>query len=200
MNIKSAGAIPLSLSSLVCLEKLAISADLAFHFQNNYRDPPDIYGFSSSISAIAQLLKTALSLQHLTLDFRFHINVHRQLPHAPEALWSPLVTLVSESSSPCINLRIKASQLPQLTTISPEIVTSSLASYPPLTEMIEQGVLVIIPVMPVPVVRPSDMDKPDVTSPTSSSNVNDRMQTRSHKWLPNLWPFGRLARRREKGG
>jgi len=56
MNIKSAGAIPLSLSSLVCLEKLAISADLAFHFQNNYRDPPDIYGFSSSISAIAQLL------------------------------------------------------------------------------------------------------------------------------------------------
>ena len=59
--------------------------------------------------------------------------------------------------------------------------------------MIEQGVLVIIPVMPdppVPEVRVKDKDKPNV-APTSSSNINDGKQRRSRKWLPNLWPFGK---------
>ena len=42
--------IPCFFSSLVCLEKLIISAGLEFHFN---RDRPDVYGFKSSILAIA---------------------------------------------------------------------------------------------------------------------------------------------------
>jgi len=201
IGVSPARAIPLSLSSLVCLEKLTISADLEFHFQSGYRGLPDVYGFSSSISAISQLLRTASSLQHLTLDFHFYINARLELPYDPEALWSPLVTLVSESSSPCINLRVKATKLSRVTTISPEIVTSSFASCPALTQMIEQGVLVIIPVMPDPPMpkEPSYQDTPNVTLPAGSSNINDcGKEKSSRKWLPNLWPFGKSGRRRGK--
>jgi len=190
IRVNPARATFLSLSPLVCLEKLTISADLEFHFQSGYRGLPDVYGFSSSIYAISQLLRTALSLQHLTLDFRFHINDRLQLPYDPEALWSPLVTLVSQTSSPCIDLRVKATKLPGFTAISPEIVTSSLASCPALTQMVRRGVLVIIPVMPdlpVPEVKEAS-DKPIVTPPTSLGNINDRKQ---RKWLANLWPFGK---------
>ena len=191
INVHSAKAIPLTLSSLICLEKLTIGADLEFHFQSGYRGLPDLYGFSSSISAITQLLRTVSSLQRLTLGFRFHINNQLQLPYDPEALWSPLVALVSESSSPHIDLRVSASQLPRFTAISPEIITSSFALCPALMQLVEQGVLVIIPVIPDR--EPSDQDKSNMT-PTSSSNVNDCGKKKSsRKWLPNLWPFGKSA-------
>jgi len=187
VRVSPASAIPLSLSSLVCLEKLTISADLVFHCRSGYSNGP---GFISSIYAISQLLKTALFLQHLTLDFHFHINGLLQLPHDTKALWYPLVSLISQSSSSCINLRVKATKLPGFTAISPEIVTSSLASCPALTQMVQRGLLVIIPVMPDPPVpevkEPSD--KSIVTPPTSSGNINDRKQ---RKWLANLWPFGK---------
>src|SRR6266511_1781091 len=136
-------AIPLSLSSLVCLENLTIGADLVFLFNNDYRYVGDnIYGFCSPIPAIAQLLNTtsSLPLQHLTLDFNFDINHDHLLPYDHEALWSPLVSLVSESSCPSINLRIKVSELQRFTLISPEVVLSSLASCAALTRMVEISV------------------------------------------------------------
>jgi len=187
-SVSPVRTIPLSLSSLVCLEKLTISADLEFHFKSGYQDLPDVYGFRTSIGAIAQLLRTALSPQHLILDFRFHINYALVLPYDPEALWSPLATLVSESSCPCIDLRVK-----EPTYISPEIVTSSLARCPALMQLVEQGALVIIPAMPDPFQpKPKVRDKSNVT-PTFSSKKKS-----SRKWLPNLWPFGKSARSREK--
>ena len=188
----------LSLASLLCLESFTIRADLDFIYHSGL---PGMSEFRSSIPSIACLLKTAPRLQHLTLDFHCRLNSHLYIPYDSESLWSPLVSLISESSSPCIKLRVKASKRPLPETISPKFVTSSLASCPTLTQMVEQGVLVIIPVMPDPPVpeaqveEPSDQDKPTVMSPTSSRNINDSKERTSYKWLSNLWLFSKFVQR-----
>ena len=91
------------------------------------------------------------TLQNLTLDFRFYLNTHLHVLYDSEGLWSPLVSLISESSSPCIQLRVKASEIN-----SRDMTTELLSSFsrcPNLTQMVEQGVLVITPAMPKPLLE-----------------------------------------------
>ncbi len=144
ISLDRSSDIPISLSSLVCLEKFTISADLQFYFGSAYQTPPHVYGFSSSIPAIARLLRTALPLRQLTLDFNFYFNNNLIcLPYDTEELLSPLVSLVTESSSPRINLRVRATYRPYRA----KDILSSLTSCAALTRMVEKGVLVIILVM-----------------------------------------------------
>ena len=136
----------LSLSSLLCLERLIIRADL--QFRRRYRCSRDRWGvlqFRSSIPSIERVLKTALPLQHLTLNFRFNLS-HYQIPEDSESLWSPLVSLISESPSPCVNLCVMASGLPN--EAMTDRILSSFSRCTDLTRMVEQGVLVITPVGP----------------------------------------------------
>jgi len=82
---------------LTCLERPTTRADLDFLYHGGL---PGVNEFESSIPSISRLLKTALPLQHLTLDFHFYLDSHLCIP--------------SDS------------------------------------QMVEQGTLVIIPVMPHP--------------------------------------------------
>ena len=141
----------LSLSSLLCLERLTICADLEFYVTFRCSRDSGVIQFKSSIPSITRVLRTALPLQHLALNFRFRPG---RIPYDSEYLWSPLVTLISESPSPCVNLRVMGSRF------SDEMIDYILSSFSrctDLTRMVEQGVLVITPIRlepPPPIEEP----------------------------------------------
>jgi hypothetical protein len=121
--------IPINLSSLPRLQDLTIRADIC-------EDDEEPYYFFSFLPAAVKVLKTACSLQHLTIEIRVGLRIDLD-----QVDFSPLMALAEYSPSlRPIDLYIHSDQVITYT----EIV-SLLAGYGGLVNLIQEGTLVIHP-------------------------------------------------------
>jgi len=137
---------PSTLSTLTRLEQLTIRADLEFYFSSgNFSEEAGAY--TSSISTITGLIKTASFLKHLTLAFNFRLNKRAYIPKASEFICIPLVGLLTECRSASISLCAKAlcdgDRSFDATFLA--MVLFVLTSCSEVNQLVKQGVLIIIP-------------------------------------------------------
>lgn len=185
-------AIPFTLSSLTQLEHLVIRANLDFLFYDDYT-------FGSSLPALTSLIKTASSLKHLTFAFNFHLNKWVQIPKASEFICIPLVGLLKESRSVDISLHIGAICDSGREFDAPflEVIVSVLTGCAEVNQLVEQGVLVIIP-------DTAAIPSAEQLSPSKDSTTSDlpgaQPPKASRKWLTRSLAFFDSSRSTRRQG
>jgi len=104
----------------------------------------------SSISALTCLVKAVSSLKHLTLAFHFCLDKRIHIPRASEFIRIPLVGLVNECRSASISLCVSATCHTDrdFDATVLEVVLSALTGCAELNQLVEKGVLTIIPKRP----------------------------------------------------
>jgi len=130
--------IPFTLSSLTRLEHLTICANLHFAFLD------EIWSYSV-IPSLTDLIKTAPSLKHLKLAFKFGLNVNAHIPKPLEYICFTLVGLLTECRATSISLCISAicDRDRGFDAIFLEMVLSAMTGCAGLNQLVGQGVLVI---------------------------------------------------------
>ena len=134
----------LHLHPLKRLQCLTLCANLKLHF---CKDSDSTYALFSSIPASTCLIKTTSFLKHLTLAYHFSINRRIHIPHSLEFIDIAFVDLLNECRSTSISLCVSASCAsdPDFDGTFLEAVLSALARCAEVKQLVEKGVLIIIP-------------------------------------------------------